>query len=56
MIPALVVAGHHTTHIERDLSIEDQRPSPGHGQILSNLKTVFYTGPVVFHYLRYFVQ
>lgn len=57
MIPALVVAGYHTlTYVEHDLGIEEELPRPGHGQILSNLKTVFYTGPVVFHYLRYFVQ
>jgi phosphatidate cytidylyltransferase len=55
VIPALVVAGHHTLmHVERDLSIEES-PRAGHGQILDNLKSLFYAGPVVFHYLRYFI-
>jgi len=55
MLPALVVAGHHTLmFVERDLGVEEE-PRPGHGQILNNLKSVFYAGPIVFHYLRYFV-
>ena len=55
LIPALVVAGQHTLmYVERDLSIEES-PRAGHGQILDNLKSLFYAGPVVFHYLRYFV-
>jgi phosphatidate cytidylyltransferase len=55
MIPALVVAGHHTLmHVERDLGIEES-PRAGHGQILDNLKSLFYAGPVAFHYLRYFI-
>ena len=57
LIPALVIAGHHTlVHVERDLGIEGNRPRAGHGQILDNLKSIFYAGPIVFHYLRYFVN
>jgi len=57
LIPALVIAGHHTLmQVERDLGIEDDRPRPGHGQLLDNLRSVFYAGPIVFHYLRYFIH
>lgn len=57
IIPALVTVGRHTIeHMQQDLGIEKSRPRAGHGQILDNLKSVFYTAPVVFHYLRYFVS
>ena len=56
-IPILVAAGAFTiTHIEADLRIDRDRLPPGRGRILNSLKSFFFTGPVVFHYLRHFLD
>jgi phosphatidate cytidylyltransferase len=57
LIPALVTTGCFTIdHLEEDLGIERSRLRPGRGEILNSLKSFLYTAPVVFHYLRYFLE
>jgi len=57
MIPLLVIIGHHTAdYIKADLGVSDDVLFPGRGQILDNMKSLFYTAPVVFHYIRYFLD
>jgi phosphatidate cytidylyltransferase len=57
MIPALVIMGHHTgDYVEEDLGIQEDPKLPGRGQILDNIKSLFFTAPVVFHYIRYFLK
>jgi phosphatidate cytidylyltransferase len=57
MIPILVLMGHHTgNYVKADLGIEEDLLVPGRGQILDNLQSLFYTAPVVFHYIRYFLK
>ena len=57
MIPILVIIGHHTAnYIKADLGVSDDVLFPGRGQILDNMKSLFYTAPVVFHYIRYFLD
>ena len=56
LIPLLVVMGRHTIDvIKEDLGITDEKLLPGRGQILDCMKSIFYTAPVVFHYIRYFL-
>lgn len=57
LIPALVAMGCFTIdHLEEDLGIERARLRPGRGEILNSLKSFLYAAPVVFHYLRYFLE
>jgi phosphatidate cytidylyltransferase len=56
MIPALVVIGYHTVrYFELDLGIVKEEMKTGEGQIIDNVKTLLYTSPIVFHYIRYFL-
>ena len=56
-IPGLVALGCHTIdHLEADLGIDRRRLQPGRGEVINTLKSFVYVGPVVFHYLRYFLD
>ena len=56
-IPALVAIGCHTIdHVEADLGIDRHNLQPGRGQVINTMKSFLYVGPVVFHYLRYFLE
>jgi phosphatidate cytidylyltransferase len=55
--PVLVVMGHHAgSFVEADLGVERDLLTPGRGQILDNLQSMFYAAPVMFHYIRYFLK
>lgn len=57
MIPLLVIMGHHAgDFIKKDLGVEEDLLLPGRGQILDNLQSLFYTAPVMLHYIRYFTD
>ena len=57
LIPLLVTIGCHTIdHLELDLGIRRGSLSPGRGQVINSLKSFLYVAPVVFHYLRYFLD
>ncbi len=57
LIPLLVTIGCHTIdHLEADLGIRRGSLSPGRGQVINSLKSFLYVAPVVFHYLRYFLD
>ena len=57
MIPLLVTIGCHTIdHLEADLGIRRSSLRPGKGQVINSLKSFLYVAPVVFHYLRYFLD
>jgi len=57
VIPALVAIGCHTIdHLETDLGIDRRSLQPGRGQVINTVKSFVYVGPVVFHYLRYFLD
>ncbi|HZD05749.1 MAG TPA: hypothetical protein VE173_12555, partial [Longimicrobiales bacterium] len=57
LLPALVAVGCFTIdHLEEDLGIERTRLRPGRGEILNSLKSLLYAAPVVFHYLRYYLE
>jgi phosphatidate cytidylyltransferase len=57
LIPALVAIGAFTIdHLEEDLGIDRSRLAPGRGEVLNSLKSLLYAAPVVFHYLRYFMD
>jgi len=57
MIPLLVQMGRRTgEYVEADLGIREDTLFPGRGQILDNLKSLLFTAPIVFHYLRYFLK
>ncbi|MCJ7629700.1 MAG: phosphatidate cytidylyltransferase [Longimicrobiales bacterium] len=57
LIPALVAVGSFTMDcLEVDLGIDRSRLSPGRGAVLNSMKSYLYTAPVVFHYLRYFLD
>jgi phosphatidate cytidylyltransferase len=56
MTPLLVLMGRRTgDYVEADLGVKIDALSPGRGQILDNLKSLLFTAPVVFHYIRYFL-
>lgn len=56
MIPALVVIGYYTVrYFEIDLGITEHELRPGKGLIIDNVKSLLYTAPIVFHYIRYFL-
>ena len=55
LIPLLVIMGHHTIYyIKSDLGIDEDVLLPGRGQILDNMKSLFYVAPIVFHYYKHF--
>ena len=38
------------------LGVAEETVGPGHGQILDNLKSLLLVAPIVFHYIRYFLD
>jgi phosphatidate cytidylyltransferase len=57
LIPLLVVMGRHTgNYVEADLGVAEETVGPGRGQILDNLKSLLFVAPIVFHYIRYFLD
>jgi phosphatidate cytidylyltransferase len=57
LIPALVAIGSFTMDcLEADMGIDRNRLSAGRGAVLNSLKSYLYTAPVVFHYLRFFLD
>jgi predicted CDP-diglyceride synthetase/phosphatidate cytidylyltransferase len=57
LIPVLVAIGCFTIDwLEADLGIERSRLAPGRGEILNTLKSYLYVAPIVFHYLRYYLE
>ncbi|MFC1512044.1 phosphatidate cytidylyltransferase [Candidatus Latescibacterota bacterium] len=55
LIPLLVIMGHYTIdYIKADLGVDEDVLLPGRGQILDNMKSLFYAAPIVFHYYKYF--
>jgi phosphatidate cytidylyltransferase len=57
LIPLLVTVGCHTIdHLEADLGIRRSSLRPGRGQVINSVKGFLYVAPVVFHYLRYFLD
>ncbi len=57
LIPVLVAIGCHTIdHLEADLGIDRKSLQPGRGEVINTMKSFVYVGPVVFHYLRYFLD
>jgi len=57
LIPLLVMMGRQTgEYVEADLGVAEETLSPGRGQILDNLKSLLFTAPVVFHYIRYYLK
>ena len=56
IVPALVIIGNHTiSYFESDLGIVKTDLQPGRGLIIDNIKSMLFTAPIVFHYIRYFV-
>lgn len=57
MIPLLAVMGQRTgDYVKADLGVDDDALLPGQGQILDHLKSYFFTAPIMFHYVRYFLK
>jgi len=57
LIPALVAIGSFTMDcLEADMGIDRSRLSAGRGAVLNSMKSYLYAAPVVFHYLRYFLD
>jgi phosphatidate cytidylyltransferase len=57
MIPALVAMGAFTMDcLETDMGIDRNRLKAGRGAVLNSMKSFLYTAPVVFHYLRYYLE
>ena len=57
LIPVLVRMGDHTVGVlERDLGIDAGDLEPGCGRVLDSLKSVLFTAPIVFHFLRWFLK
>ncbi len=57
IIPALVIIGNHTVeYLESDLGIDRENLRSGKGLIIDNLKSVLYSAPIFFHYIRYFTD
>ena len=57
MIAALVMIGKRTVRVvESDLGIVLEELEPGKGEMIDNIKSLFFTAPIVFHYIRYFLK
>jgi len=57
MIPALVAMGAFTMDcLETDMGIDRTCLKAGRGAVLNSMKSFLYTAPVVFHYLRYYLE
>ncbi len=57
MIPLLALMGRRTgSYVEADLGVAEETVGPGRGQILDNLKSLLLVAPIVFHYIRYFLN
>lgn len=56
LIPMLAIIGGQTImYIKSDLCILEENLKPGKGLIIDNAKSIVYSAPVVFHYIRYFL-
>jgi phosphatidate cytidylyltransferase len=57
MIPALVAMGAFTMDtLGADMGIDRNSLKAGRGAVLNSMKSFLYTAPVVFHYLRYYLE
>jgi len=57
LIPMLVQMGNHTVDVlERDLGITAADLEPGRGQVLDSMKSFLFAAPIVFHFLRWFMN
>lgn len=57
LIPVLVQMGNHTVDVlERDLGITAADLEPGRGQVLDSMKSFLFAAPIVFHFLRWFMN
>ena len=55
LIPVLVIMGQYTIdYVKADIGVEEDLLLPGRGRILDNIKSLFYTAPIIFHYYKYF--
>jgi phosphatidate cytidylyltransferase len=56
LIPLLALAGHYMIdYLEADLGVRKEALAPGRGLVLDSMKSLFFTAPVVFHYIKYFL-
>lgn len=56
LIPFLSLIAHYTIDcIKVDLGVHGDTLAPGRGEVIDNMKSLFYVAPVVFHYIRYFL-
>jgi predicted CDP-diglyceride synthetase/phosphatidate cytidylyltransferase len=57
LIPFLVLCGNFTLRVmEEDLGVSPERLEPGRGLVLDSLKAYLFPAPIVFHYLRWFLD
>jgi phosphatidate cytidylyltransferase len=57
LIPVLVQMGNYTVAVlERDLGISASDLEPGRGQVLNSMKSFLFAAPIVFHFLRWFMN
>lgn len=57
LIPVLVLAGNYTvTALEQDLGIAPDALAPGRGQVIHGTRAYLFAAPIVFHYMRYFLE
>jgi len=57
LIPALISISNFTIdYLEFDLGVKREEILPGKGEILDSIKSIFYTAPIVLHYVRYFLD
>jgi phosphatidate cytidylyltransferase len=57
LMPVLVLMGNHTVDVlERDLGISAADLEPGRGRVLDSMKAFLFSAPIVFHFLRYFMD
>jgi phosphatidate cytidylyltransferase len=57
LIPFLVLCGNFTLRVmEEDLGVSPERLEPGRGLVLNSLKAYLFPAPIVFHYLRWFLD
>jgi phosphatidate cytidylyltransferase len=57
VIPTLVAMGAFTMDcLETDMGIDRECLKAGRGAVLNSMKSFLFTAPVVFHYLRYYLE
>jgi phosphatidate cytidylyltransferase len=57
LVPVLVHMGNHTVGVlERDLGISAADLEPGRGRVLDSLKSILFTAPIFFHFLRWVMK